>query len=79
MRLATTLILTLASTCSLPAQERRSTVPGQARVLPNGHWLEFRGKPILLVGDSITQGWMELGTDFDQEAYLTGRRGERWA
>lgn len=42
-----------------------------------GHWLRFRGKPILLVGDSITQGWMELGTDFDQKAYVEAlaRRG----
>jgi hypothetical protein len=43
----------------------------------DGHWLQFRGKPILLVGDSVTQGWMELGTNFDQKAYLDalGRRG----
>ncbi len=43
----------------------------------DGHWLRFRGKPILLVGDSITQGWMELGTGFDQKAYLNAlaRRG----
>jgi hypothetical protein len=42
-----------------------------------GHWLQFRGKPILLVGDSITQGWMELGTNFDQKAYVDAlaRRG----
>ena len=74
---AKTLILVLASICSLAAQERHPAASGQVRVLPNGHWLEFRGKPILLVGDSITQGWMELGTDFDQEAYLhaLGRRG----
>ena len=36
----------------------------------DGHWLRFRGKPILLVGDSITQGWMELGGNFDQKAYV---------
>jgi len=43
----------------------------------DGHWLRFRGKPILLVGDSITQGWMELGADFDQRAYVDAlaRRG----
>ena len=43
----------------------------------DGHWLRFRGKPILPVGDSITQGWMELGTDFDQRAYVDAlaRRG----
>lgn len=47
------------------------------RVAANGHWLEFRGKPILLIGDSITQGWMELGENFDQRAYLDAlqRRG----
>jgi hypothetical protein len=43
----------------------------------DGHWLQFRGKPILLIGDSITQGWMELGTHFDQRAYIDAlaRRG----
>ncbi len=43
----------------------------------DGHWLQFRGRPILLVGESITQGWMELGTNFDQKAYLDAlaRRG----
>lgn len=35
-----------------------------------GHWLRFRGKPILLIGDSITQGWMEQGTGFDQRGYV---------
>jgi hypothetical protein len=42
-----------------------------------GHWLQFRGKPVLLVGDSITQGWMELGTNFDQRGYVDAlaRRG----
>ncbi len=43
----------------------------------DSHWLQFRGKPILLVGDSVTQGWMELGTNLDQKAYLDAlaRRG----
>lgn len=43
----------------------------------DGHWLQFRGRPILLIGDSITQGWMELGADFDQRAYVDAlaRRG----
>jgi len=43
----------------------------------DGHWLHFRGRPILLVGDSITQGWMELGVNFDQRAYVDAlaRRG----
>ncbi len=41
----------------------------------DGHWLQFRGKPILLIGDSITQGWMELGINFDQKAYLDALAG----
>jgi Putative collagen-binding domain of a collagenase len=40
------------------------------RVSDNRHYLEFRGEPILPIGDSVTQGWMECGTDFDQRAYL---------
>jgi hypothetical protein len=57
--------------------ERYRCPPDAIRVSTNAHWLEFRGHPILLVGDSITQGWIELGTDFDQKAYLQalGRRG----
>src|SRR5262245_58368637 len=46
-------------------------------VRSDSHWIEFRGKPVLLVGDSITQGWMELGESFDQKAYVDAlaRRG----
>lgn len=40
------------------------------RVSGDPHWLEFRGEPILLVGDSVTQGWMELGANFNQTAYV---------
>jgi len=43
---------------------------GSVRVSSNPHWLEFRGKPLLPIGDSVTQGWMECGTNFDQHAYL---------
>ena len=35
-----------------------------------GHYLSWHGHPILLVGDSVTQGWMECGTNFDQRAYV---------
>jgi hypothetical protein len=35
-----------------------------------GHYLEKGGRPLLLIGDNVTQGWMELGTDFDQAAYV---------
>ena len=35
-----------------------------------GHYLEKGGQPILLIGDNVTQGWMELGTNFDQRAYV---------
>ena len=35
-----------------------------------GHFLVWRGKPVLPCGDSVTQGWMECGADFDQTAYV---------
>lgn len=34
------------------------------------HWMRLEGRSVLPVGDSVTQGWMELGLDFDQDAYL---------
>lgn len=35
-----------------------------------GHYLVWDSKPILPIGDSTTQGWMESGVNFDQEGYL---------
>ena len=35
-----------------------------------GHWVCWDGNPILLIGDSVTQGWMELGKNFKQEEYI---------
>ena len=35
-----------------------------------GHYLSHRGTPVMLVGDSVTQGWMECGPNFDQIAYV---------
>jgi hypothetical protein len=35
-----------------------------------GHYFEYNGKPLMLVGDSVTQGWMESGTAFNQNAYV---------
>ena len=35
-----------------------------------GHYLTWNGKPRLLIGDSVTQGWMESGENFDQRAYV---------
>jgi hypothetical protein len=40
------------------------------QVSADPHWLEFRGQKTLLVGDSVTQGWMECGTNFNQTAYV---------
>ena len=34
------------------------------------HYLQKNGKPILLIGDNLTQGWMETGTNFNQTAYI---------
>jgi hypothetical protein len=36
----------------------------------SGHYLVWDGKPILPIGDSTTQGWMESGVNFNQEGYL---------
>jgi len=35
-----------------------------------GHYLYWNGKPLLLIGDSVTQGWMESGQDFNQTGYV---------
>jgi len=42
----------------------------EEHVTTGGHWVKFRGRELLLVGDSITQGWQELGINFDQRAYV---------
>jgi hypothetical protein len=57
--------------CSRPTCELVDNVPSAAR------WYSFDGKPLVLVGDSVTQGWQELGNNFDQYAYLDAlaRRG----
>jgi hypothetical protein len=34
-----------------------------------GHYLVWNDKPVLLIGDSVTQGWMENGTNFNQPGY----------
>ncbi len=34
------------------------------------HYLKLNGHPILLIGDSVTQGWMELDFYFNQEGYV---------
>jgi len=36
----------------------------------DGAWLKFRGERSLLIGDSVTQGWMEGGPNFDYEDYV---------
>jgi len=51
-------------TCTGAAQSQ------PVRVSANRHYLEFRDKLILPIGDSVTQGWMECGADFDQRSYL---------
>ena len=35
-----------------------------------GHYLVWDGQPILPIGDSVTQGWMESGTNFNQHGYI---------
>ncbi len=35
-----------------------------------GHYWVWNDKPILPIGDSATQGWMESGTNFNQTGYI---------
>ncbi|MBX7167089.1 MAG: hypothetical protein K1X74_12235 [Pirellulales bacterium] len=35
-----------------------------------GHYLVWRRRPIMLIGDSVTQGWMEGGENFAGDGYL---------
>jgi hypothetical protein len=48
----------------------KDALQDELRVEANGHWLSFRGSTVLLIGDSVTQGWMELGANFNQTAYV---------
>ncbi len=43
---------------------------GPVRASIDGPFFEFRGKKMVIVGDSITEAWMELGTDFNTTGYL---------
>jgi len=56
----------------LPMFEEQGVIAAtdDMRVSRDGHWIEFRGKKVLLVGDSVTQGWQELGTNFNQKGYV---------
>lgn len=38
--------------------------------IQSGHYLQYKNKPLLLLGDSVTQGWFECGNDFDQQGYI---------
>jgi len=44
-----------------------------------GHYLSYHGEPVFLIGDSVTQGWVESGEDFKQQEYVEAlaRRGIR--
>ena len=39
-------------------------------VSADGHQITFDGEPIMLIGDSVTQGWMECGSNFNYQAYV---------
>ena len=66
LRFACLFLLAGAAACAGAAETIHVLTNGpQAR-----HYLAWRGRPILLIGDSVTQGWMESGTNFDQAAYV---------
>jgi hypothetical protein len=55
-----------------PEQSSRRAAQSVAPLVVSAdrHGWEFQGRRVLLIGDSVTQGWMELGTHFDQDAYV---------
>jgi hypothetical protein len=61
----------------LEIADQESLAVDASQLSADGNWIRFRGRTILPVGDSVTQGWMVLGKNFDQEAYLNAldRRG----
>ncbi|MBM3883458.1 MAG: hypothetical protein FJ387_27760 [Verrucomicrobia bacterium] len=60
----------LAARWALPAAEKVAIYRSGPQP---GHYLSWRGQPLLLVGDSVRQGWMECGTNFNQTAYVDAR------
>jgi collagenase-like protein with putative collagen-binding domain len=59
----------LALPLSSPAAAQDKVSILQSGTQP-GHYLEWGGQPILPIGDSATQGWMEGGSNFDQTGYI---------
>lgn len=59
-------LLAGVSVCASAAERIRVLTDGPQA----GHYLAWCGQPILPIGDSVTQGWMECGTNFDQVAYV---------
>ncbi len=65
----TFLCLTVLSTLALESRASEPVTVLQKDGQP-GHYLVWNGNPQLLIGDSVTQGWMECGANFDQRAYV---------
>jgi hypothetical protein len=56
-----------------PVWSFRTNIPvgtGGVAISSDKHWIQFRGKKTLLIGDSVTQGWMEGGANFNSTGYL---------
>ena len=66
-RVSCCLLLLVPVAWPSPAADRVSVLKSGDRP---GHYLTWKGKPRLLIGDSVTQGWMESGENFDQRAYI---------
>ena len=60
-------VFALASTSAMSASDHVTALRSDDRP---GHYLTWKGKPRLLIGDSVTQGWMECGENLDQRAYV---------
>src|SRR5262245_535877 len=68
-RRAVPAILLLVLNCALPATAQTKVSILNTGSQP-GHYWTWNGKPFIGFGDSVTQGWMESGTNFNQTAYI---------
>ncbi len=67
---AASALLALAACSLLPTVTHSAKVSILNTGDQPGHYLVWNDKPIIAFGDSVTQGWMESGTNFNQTGYL---------
>jgi hypothetical protein len=67
----TSTALSLSVPAVIPGPAAAQDLVGVLQTGPQaGHYLTWRGDPILPIGDSLTQGWQWTGANFDHEGYI---------